>query len=93
MPEEVKPTKEFSFEYVQLLSAWGKTQKTNGGFVLGWVAKEYGFGELTFSSVEGYIDEVTGNIEGAVVKCDSETMGKDFVRAALLHFANTVEIK
>jgi hypothetical protein len=89
----------YKFEYVELAAAWGvrdykdTPEHSNwGGFCLRWGAKGVGFGELTFRLKGGKMDEDSGEIEGAECVCDSEYMGRDFVKDALAHFANTVKI-
>lgn len=78
------------FTSVHIQGTWiKKADKKNGamlegGFVLCWGAKDVGFGTLTFRQ----------KVEGPKVEmeCESEHMGRDFVRKALEHFAKTVEI-
>lgn len=58
------------------LSCWGKWNRNNGGFNLGWVSPSYGCGEVTF------IIRQDGTIH-----CDHQAMNKEFVMsvfAALL---------
>jgi len=44
------------------------------GFILDWQCEKVGFGQITFYT------------KGRKLLCDTETMGPEFVRAALLHF-------
>lgn len=97
-PIQMEEPREYVFDYVSLRGATGPKIDPkkpewdhNGVFTLEWGAKGFGFGELTFKSVGGKMNE-WGEIEGAKVVCDHESMGRDFVRAVLVHFANTVDI-
>lgn len=45
-----------------------------GGFILDWGVEGIGFGQITFYEKNGKL------------ACDTETMGRSFVKAALLHF-------
>jgi len=45
-----------------------------GGFILDWGAEGIGFGQITFYEKKKQL------------VCDTETMGRSFVKAALLHF-------
>lgn len=45
-----------------------------GGFILDWGAEKVGFGQITFYTKDNRL------------VCDTETMGADFVKAAMLHF-------
>ncbi len=45
-----------------------------GGFILDWQCEKVGFGQITFYTKDQRL------------LCDTETMGPDFVKAALLHF-------
>lgn len=45
-----------------------------GGFILDWGVEGIGFGQITFYEKNGKLT------------CDTETMGRSFVKAALLHF-------
>lgn len=44
------------------------------GLILDWGAEKIGFGQITFYPKDGRLI------------CDTETMGADFVKAAMLHF-------
>lgn len=66
------------FVYVTM-QCWDKHQGNDGGFVLQWGVEHLGFGEIAFYK------------KGSVIKCDTETMGKEFVQKALEHFLSTVE--
>lgn len=50
-----------------------------GGFVATWQAKNFGFGEVTFYMLDG------------VLRCDSETMGRDFVKSVLCKLVDTAQ--
>jgi len=56
-----------------------------GGFVLAWGAKGIGFGQIAFHQ-DGE------DLKKLKITCSSECMGLDFVKKALLHLANTVEL-
>lgn len=45
-----------------------------GGFILEWQAEKIGFGQITFY------------VKNKQLLCDTECMGRDFVKAAMLHF-------
>lgn len=45
-----------------------------GGFILDWGVEGIGFGQITFYEKNNQL------------ACDTETMGRSFVKAALLHF-------
>ena len=90
----------YQFTEVTLGGCWGERNYPDhpewnnwGGFVLLWGAKGVGFGELTFKIVGGKKNEETGEIEGATIVCDSECMGKQFVKEALAAFAERVMLK
>lgn len=46
-----------------------------GGFILDWGAEKVGFGQITF-----YVNSKKQ------LACDTEAMGADFVKSAMLHF-------
>lgn len=77
--------KEYKFLYVELgntWEAWKKDDRGNdGGFVLNWAADGIGFGQLSFIK------------EGEKTVCHTECMSDEFVKAALNHFLNTIEMK
>ena len=70
--------KAYTFQYVRLGYAWQLDDQV--GFILKWAADNIGFGELTF------IKDSNGTI------CETECMSKKFIKAALEHFLNTIEL-
>lgn len=56
-----------------------------GGFVLDWGAKKIGFGQIRFW-------QKGKDVRKLRIECESECMGTEFVRKALLHFAKTAKI-
>ena len=73
-------TNKYKFTYVELGKTWGEHKGNDGGFELNWAAEGIGFGQLVFFKDAGS------------VKCTTECMGKEFVKAALIHFFKTVEL-
>lgn len=79
------------FLYVNINAAWTtKDDAENeamleGGFVLDWMAKKIGFGQITFI-------QSGPDVKSLKVKCQSERMGREFVAKALAHLAKTIEI-
>jgi hypothetical protein len=64
---------DFTITGVQLASAWGDD---GTGFVLTWQTQSAGFGELVFDTNDG------------TLSCDSETMGKKFVKSVFNYFVD-----
>lgn len=60
---------DFTVTAVHLRGCWSKPDSE--GFILGWETKSAGFGELTIY------------LEKGVLGCDTEAMGKEFVREVL----------
>ena len=73
--------KQYEFTDVEITSSWGKWEKNDGGFIISWGCKNVGFGELTFFSKDGK------------THCDSEAMGKEFIKQALAHLTDTIILK
>lgn len=82
--------KKYDFSYCDLTSAWGPHDGNNGGFVLSWGVKGFGFGQLTFCIKGGKVDSL-GTYSGGKTQCDSETLSKDFVKQALDKFIDGVK--
>ena len=74
---------------IHFLSGFRHNGRT--GFVLGWGAKDIGFGELTFVS-SADLDE-HGFPTQTEWKCDNECMGRDFVKAVLAKLGDIVVLK
>ena len=73
--------KNYKFKYVNLTDTWGEsTADSDCGFELSWAAEGIGFGQLTFVKKDG------------VAKCHTECMSKEFIRAALNHFLDSIEL-
>ena len=90
----------YEFTYIAVSHAWGKKEYAKrpewnnwGGFVVSWGAKGVGFGELTFVLKGGKFNEETRELEGATLECDSEAMGRQFIKEALMALAEKVVIK
>ena len=69
------------FVYVRLGDTWDKHLYNDGGFVLEWGVKNFGFGTLTFIK------------HGDKVICDTETMSNDFVSKVFEEFVKTLVYK
>lgn len=61
-------------------ACWGPNGQNQGGMILRWGMPEFGFGELTIYRKDG------------VLRCDSEYLDRDFVRAVLAKVADTIKI-
>lgn len=74
-------------EYIILSTSLGDTwsakeanpKHNSGGFIIRWVCKDIGFGELTF-----YVDK-----KGKLF-CETECMSRAFVDKVVEHFMNSV---
>jgi len=73
--------KKYEFTHTSISSAWGPWDRNDGGFIISWGCKNVGFGELTFS------------IKNGETHCDSETMSREFIKQALEHLVESVNIK
>jgi len=72
---------DFTVTHVRLKGAWRNTDNNSQGFVLGWETVSAGFGELTI-----YIDNDNK------LYCDSETMGKEFIKSVFNKFVELLII-
>ncbi len=94
-----KPWTPEDFSYVTLFGFGDRESKDkpesnhNGGFVVGWGVKGFGFGEITFRRKGAKKNTEHGDLEGGKSVCDSEGMSKEFVKAALLKLVETAEFR
>jgi len=79
------------FEYCKITSIWGPFKNNQGGFNLSWGVKGIGFGEITFYLKDGKIDPNTAEWSDGKIMCDNEGMSKDFIKAALEKFLESVQ--
>ena len=75
--------KTYKFKYVKLSSSWQPYEENGdkhyGGFTLNWGCENVGFGQLTFYNKNGKCE------------CWTECMSKEFIKAALDYFFNTIK--
>jgi hypothetical protein len=75
---------------INYVTGWFQKSETTG-FVIGWSAKDFGFGELTVSgSAKRKNGFFTDQTEWT---CDSEDMSRDFVKAVLAKLGDTVKLE
>ena len=67
---------DFTVTAAHLKGCWSRADSQ--GFVLGWETKSAGFGELTIY------------LEGDTLHCDTEAMGKEFVREVFNKFTDSL---
>jgi hypothetical protein len=69
---DAKKVEELKFVKCVLASTWGKGGDYNGGFLIQYDIKDFGFGEVTFAIRKD------GTLE-----CDLETCGREFAARVL----------
>jgi len=62
------------------IESWGPHERNDGGFLVKWSKPHVGFGELSFFIKDGKLH------------CNTECMGRKFVKQVLKKVAETVEL-
>jgi len=76
------PIEEMEFKYCALTSTWGPHEGNNGGFMISWGIKNFGFGTTTF------VIKKDGTLE-----CDSEACSREFVDKVLTELTKRATLR
>ena len=82
MPREGRTAAELEFLYCVLGATWSAHEGNNGGFIVQYGVKDFGFGEVAF------VIEKDGTLT-----CDSEICGREFVDRVLQELSKRARLR